>query len=98
MPRLRKLVELYESRPFALVGINCFDDEKTFRDGVKEYGVTWISAFQGQKSAPIAEMYQVEGYPTMLLIDHTGKIRFRGHGMPDDMLDTIVKEAEAAGQ
>jgi predicted GNAT family acetyltransferase len=98
MPHLRELVELYDGRPFAIVGVNSFDDEKTYRDGVKEFGVTWISAYQGADAAPISEMYRVQGYPTMLMIDHTGKIQYKGHGMDDDMLDRLVNDAEKASQ
>ncbi|MDP6387228.1 MAG: hypothetical protein QGI93_13615, partial [Planctomycetota bacterium] len=67
-------------------------------DGVKQYGLTWISAYQGANATPISDMYRVQVYPTMLMIDHTGKIRFKGHGMDDDMIAQLVEEAERAGQ
>ena len=98
MPHLRELVELYDGRPFAIVGVNSLDDEKTYRDGVKQYGLTWISAYQGANATPISDMYRVQVYPTMLMIDHTGKIQFKGHGMDDDMIAQLVEEAEKAGQ
>ena len=98
MPHLRELVERYDGRPFAIVGVNSLDDEKTYRDGVKQYGLTWISAYQGANATPISDMYRVQVYPTMLMIDHTGKIRFKGNGMDDDMIAQLVEEAEKAGQ
>ncbi len=98
MPHLRELVELYDGRPFAIVGVNSFDGEEDYRKGVEKYGLTWISAYQGSSSAPISEMYQVQGYPTLLMIDHTGKIRFRGHNLEDDTLEGLVHEAEEASQ
>ena len=98
MPHLRELVELYDGRPFAIVGVNTGDDEKTYREGVEKFGLTWISAYQGADAAPISEMYRVQGYPTMLMIDHTGKIRYRGHGMDDDTMALLVDEAEKASQ
>jgi hypothetical protein len=98
MPHLRGLVESYDGRPFAIVGVNTGDDEKTYREGVEEFGLTWISAYQGEDAAPISEMYRVQLYPTMLMIDHTGKIRYRGHGMNDDTMALLVDEAEKASQ
>ena len=96
MPHLRELVELYDGRPFAIVGINSFDDEETFREGEKEFKMNWISAYQGEKNAPISEMYRVQGYPTILLIDHNCRIYYRGHGENDELLAALVKKAEEA--
>ncbi len=73
MPHLRELVELNKDNPFALIGINTGDKVGVYRAGLKEHGVTWLSAYQGQMS-PIADLYKVTGYPTYLLIDGDGKI------------------------
>jgi hypothetical protein len=74
MPHLRELVELNKDNPFALIGINTNDPENVFRTGVKEHGVTWLSAYQRQPMAPISDLYKVTGYPTYILIDGEGKI------------------------
>lgn len=74
MPHLRTLVERYQDRPFAVVGVNAFDDEKAYRDGVKALQVSWISAFQGDE-ALISELYSVTGYPTVFVLDHQGRIQ-----------------------
>lgn len=95
MPHLRELVKLYEGRPFAIVGVNSFDDEKTYHEGVEKYELSWISAFQGQGRAPISTLYRVEGYPTVVLVDHEGKIRFRGHHVDDASIAKLVADAEA---
>ena len=96
MPHLRELVELYKDAPFALVGVNCYDDEKAFKAGVEKYGVSWISAFQGEGQAPIAELYQVQGFPTYVLIDHEGKIVSKSHGGFDEELKRLVAAATEA--
>ena len=93
MPHLRELVELYKDAPFALVGVNCYDDEESFKAGVEKHGVSWISAFQGEE-APLAEQYQVQGFPTYVLIDHEGKILSRGHHSDDSQIEAAVKAAE----
>lgn len=95
MPHLRALVERYEGRPFALVGVNAFDSEEDFRQGVEEYKVSWISAFQGS-SPVISELYRVQAYPTYLLIDHEGKVSMRGYD--DDSIEELVLAAEQAGK
>lgn len=78
MPHLQELVKLHADEPFALIGINTGDDEKSYRNGLEKYGVTWISAYQGSDS-PIADLYRVRGYPTYVLLDAEGRIIEKGH-------------------
>jgi hypothetical protein len=79
MPHLRELVKLHRDDPFVLIGVNTGDDPESYRKGLEEYGVTWLSAYQGE-SSPIADLFAVQGYPTYLVIDAEGVIRHRGHG------------------
>jgi len=97
MPHLKTLVERYEGRPFSVIGVNAYDSEDDYRDGVKNFKVTWISAFQGVNPV-ISELFRVEGYPTYLLIDHEGKIVQREHHHDGDSIEQLVKVAEAAGK
>ncbi len=77
MPHLQALVERHEDEPFALIGINAYDDPKTYQRGLETYNVTWLSAYQGE-TTPISDPYDVARFPTYILIDATGKIRARG--------------------
>jgi len=79
MPYLRELVKLHSDDPFALVGINCFDDEATYRKGLADFEVSWISAYQGAEGTEINDLYRIDGYPTYLLLDADGKIIRKGH-------------------
>lgn len=72
----RALVERMKDKPFALLGVN--GDEPDRARGVIEAGtVTWRSWLDGS-GGPIAELYQIEGWPTILVLDATGRIRFTG--------------------
>lgn len=91
-------MERYEDKPFAIVGVNCHDDEETFRNGVREYGVTWTNAFQ-RDGAPIAEMWGVNAFPTMHIIDADGRIaamRVRGKQI-ERTVDALLEKLEKAG-
>ena len=94
MPHLRALVKRYEGRPFSIVGVNTGDSEKTYRAGIEEYKLSWISAFQGQAESPISELFRIDGYPTVLLIDHEGKIRYSDYHLDDAMIESLVTAAE----
>lgn len=78
MPHLRELVKLHEDRPFALVGVNTGDTEAAYRKGLEQHRLTWISAYQGT-ATPIAQLYEVKGYPTYYLLDAEGRIVAKGH-------------------
>ena len=89
MPHLKELVERHKDDPFTLIGINVGDSPKAYRDGVEKYEVSWLSAFEGDKSA-IADMYSIVGFPTYLVLDVDGKIVHRGHG-PNE-IDKVVAD------
>lgn len=74
---MKALVERLEDEPFELIGLNAFDDRPDFEAGVEEFGVTWLVAYQGLE-ASISELYQVRGYPTMLVLDAEGRIAATG--------------------
>jgi len=78
MPHLQELVKLHKDDPFVLIGVNTGDGEEAYREGLEKFGVTWLSAYQGD-STPIADKYAVAGYPTYLVIDAEGKVVHRGH-------------------
>lgn len=96
MPHLRELVELNKDNPFALIGINTGDPVDKYRGGLKDFGVTWLSAYQGQMS-PISDLFKVTGYPTYILIDGDGKMVERGHDGKafDEKIAKLVAELKA---
>ncbi len=89
MPHLRELVKLYDDQPFALIGVNTGDDEETFRMGLTDYDVSWITAYQG-KETPIADQFRVDGYPTYFLIGPDGRIISTGHS--SKAMDAPIKK------
>ncbi len=96
MPHLQALVERHKDDEFVLIGINAMDSPEAFRKGLEEYGVTWLSAYQGQAATPISNLYAVQGYPSYVLIDAQGKIQERAHGTDviDKRIVELLKEAE----
>jgi hypothetical protein len=58
-----------------LIGIDTGDSEETFREEAENLGVDWLCAWQGPESSPIADLYHVRGYPTILILDAEGNIR-----------------------
>ncbi len=69
--------------PFVLIGVNS-DSLERARRAVEENELNWRS-FQNQpEGAPrsIAQTWQVRGWPTLVVLDETFTIRYRGHSGP----------------
>ncbi|MFT5735216.1 MAG: hypothetical protein ACJAZN_003313 [Planctomycetota bacterium] len=98
IPHEKTLVKRLEDQPFALVGINS-DNEERYRKKRIEMGVTWQSFFDGGSTGgPIASQWGVSGWPTIYVLDHEGKIRFknvRGEKM-DHAVETLLAELSGA--
>jgi hypothetical protein len=89
-------VKRHQDDDFALLGINTGDAEKLFRESRESLGVTWPCTWQGTGANPIANLYQVSGYPTIVVLDREGVIRkwgVRGEG-----IEAVVAELLAEGQ
>ncbi len=97
MPNLRALVKRHSDDPFTLLGINTGDSETTFREDSEEFEVTWPCVFQGRGKSPVSDLYQVEAYPTMFLLDAEGRIRhkdLRGKAL-DEAVAKLLAEMKA---
>jgi hypothetical protein len=94
IPHEKTLVKRLEDYPFALVGINS-DSEERYRKERPEWGVTWPSFFDGGSTGgPIASKWGIDGWPTIYVLDHEGKIRYegvRGEKM-DEAVDSLLRE------
>jgi hypothetical protein len=56
-------------------------------------GITWRNAIECGTSGPLATKWNISGWPTLFVVDATGKIRYNGHD--GDEMDRIVEECMA---
>ena len=97
-PHERSLVEKFKDKPFVLVGVNS-DEKERLRTTLKKEKMTWRSWWDGGSTeGPIASKWNVQGWPTVYLIDPKGVIREKYVGVDeqtlDRALDKLLKEAE----
>jgi hypothetical protein len=96
-PHERSLVEKYDGRPFALIGVNSDDDREELKRVMGEKELTWRSFFDGGLvGGPIATRWGVTGWPTIFVLDHEGVIRHRNlRDEPlEEAIDALVRAAE----
>jgi hypothetical protein len=97
IPDEKKLVERMKDRPFALLGINSDGAREALKKKLDAKGITWRSAVDGSTSGPIAKEWNINGWPTIYLIDDEGVIRYADAPPPelDELVEELVKKAEA---
>ena len=99
-PHERSLVKKYAKSPFALIGVNSDKKIERVHKAIKDNNISWRSFWQGPAGTggPISTRWNVHGWPTVVLIDHKGIIRYRNFGLrgkANDLLDKLISEAQA---
>jgi hypothetical protein len=98
-PHERSLVKESEGKPFALIGVNS-DPKQTLLETIEKEKMTWRSFWDGGNTqGPIAKKWNVQGWPTLYVIDAKGVIRHKWMGSPgnkvlDDSIAKLIVEAE----
>ncbi len=96
-PHERSLVQKYQDKPFAIVGVNSDPTLDFLRNVMKEKELTWPSFFDGGGTGgPIATRWGVRGWPTVYVIDHNGIITEGNRGNLDEVIERLVNEVPPA--
>ncbi|MDE6071417.1 MAG: TlpA family protein disulfide reductase [Muribaculaceae bacterium] len=71
-PALKEAFNKYGDK-IVVIGIGCNEPEADWRAGVKKYELPWINLYNGENRA-LYDDYNVEGFPTKVIINPEGKI------------------------
>ena len=97
-----------QNKPFAVLGVNTngYKPEK-LKQVMEKEDLPWRSfadarqadATESRSSGPIATSWNLQGTPTLFIIDHKGVIRHRWLGSPgeaaiDRALEKLIPEAQ----
>jgi hypothetical protein len=100
-PHERSLVKKLEGKPFALVGVNSDQNKLELKKVMDKEHITWRSFWNGPTGTggPISTTWNVQGWPTLYILDHKGVIRHKYLGSPgdkvlDEAIEKLVSEAE----
>ena len=104
IPHERSLVNKLSGKAFVLIGVNSDKDRgkdpEELKKDLKDNQVTWRS-FQNQRKdqKEIAKEWNIQGWPTLFLIDHKGTIKKKWVGGPgNEVLDKEVEKLVAAAE
>lgn len=72
-PELKDAYDKYAGK-LEIIGIDCRESKEAWRDGVRKYQLPWVNLYCPEGS-PLLGSYGVQGFPTKVIIDPSGKIR-----------------------
>ena len=81
LPRVQGIYKKYHEKGLEIVGISCDSDGAALAAFTKEKGMPWVQLWDKDKQNedsqwhPLAKQWNVEGIPTMFLIDRNGVLR-----------------------
>lgn len=87
IPHEKEMVARLKDEPFALLGINSDGDRSVLNKILKEQNITWRQGVDGSTSGPLATKWNVQGWPTIFVIDKKGVIRYK------DLRDKALEDA-----
>jgi hypothetical protein len=85
-----------EGRPFALLGVNCDRERETIQQASFTQQITWPNWWNGESASGFTALYGVKSFPTTVVLDAKGVVRYRGMPGPqmDAVVEKLVQEAE----
>lgn len=92
VPKLNFLEEKYKNKDFKLVAINANDTKDIVQKFAKNNQAKFQILYGGKASA---ESYGADGFPTVVLIDKTGKVIYSGDFEPNktDKLEELIDKS-----
>jgi thiol-disulfide isomerase/thioredoxin len=96
IPHEREMVARLKDKPFVLVSISADEKKETLTNFLTKEKMPWTHWWNGQEGG-ILEDWNVEGYPTIYVIDAKGVIRhrdLRGEKL-EEAVNQLLKELES---
>jgi len=102
-PHERSLVKKMEGKSFVLLGVNSDKDKTKLKKALEQEHITWRSFWNGGSTVgPISTDWNIQGWPTLYLIDHKGIIKKKWLGSPrpevlDKEIEKLLRAASTEG-
>ena len=99
-PHERSLVKRLEGKPFVLIGVNSDKDRAALKKVLDKENISWRSFWNGGSTqGRISSRWNIEGWPSLFVIDANGVIRHKHLGSPgekalNEELDKLIAEVE----
>jgi peroxiredoxin len=94
----RELVKKMAGKPFVLLGVNGDADRAALKKFQTTQKLPWRSWWDGGVGGPIATRWEVDLWPTVILLDHKGVVQGLWTGWPErkDLEEALAKVLKGA--
>jgi peroxiredoxin len=93
VPKLKEIYTALKEKGFVIVGVHTTEDSEKMAAFVKKQKIDWpvVIDAEGNKTS---KTYNVEGYPTTVLIDKNGKIveTYLGDHPDQETIEKLLKQ------
>jgi len=96
LPSLKALNEKMAGRPFVIVAVSADPDEAAWRKFIAESGDEWPQ--YRDEDGRVRAAYAVKAYPTYVIVDHEGIVRWRKEGWGPAVPLEVEKAVQAASE
>ena len=100
-PGLARLQRKHKNEPMVILGVSADRDQAPWKEFIEKNKLDWTHFYDERRM--MANRFAVNGYPTYILIDHEGIIRYRQQGWNPDVdsqiegeIRSMLKKAKAA--
>ena len=73
MPMMKEYYKKYSDK-MEILGVDCNDPEKKWKAAVMELDLPWKHVYNPKGATEILQKYEIEGFPTKVLVDPEGKL------------------------
>ena len=91
MPQIKEVVEHYQGKPVAVLGMNTDREEKAARFVVDKLKLNYATL----KAEGLPTKYGVQGFPTLVIIDQKGIVRGFHVGYSPALREELIKKIDA---
>ncbi len=91
MPQIKEVVEHYQGKPVAVLGMNTDREEKDARFVVDKLKLNYTTL----KAEGLPTKYGVQGFPTLVIIDQNGIVRGFHVGYSPTLREELIKKIDA---
>ena len=102
-PNLARLQRKHKDEPLVILGISADRDRAPWKEFIEKHKLDWTHFYDDRRM--MANRFAVNGYPTYILMDHEGIIKYRQQGwntQVDSQIEgeirSMLKKAKAAQQ
>lgn len=71
MPEMKKYYDKYSDK-LEIISVDCEDAQEDWKLAVEENNMTWKNVYD--ENGKVNQLYQIEGFPTKIVLDTEGKI------------------------